>query len=147
MGFKNKFKAQGKEVSRIQNFREERAVKGELPKICFNFKDFDRNQCPPGQTYEEWQDDKLLAYMLTKFGYVCECTVQEAQQKRIMTIYSDFPSNSDFKTPKYILGDVKWAVIKDIKGQKARVAGYIIYNVFYVVFLDKNHLFYKMKDR
>ena len=30
----------------------------------------------------------------------------------------------------------------DIKGQKGRVAGHIIDNIFYVVFLDREHRFY-----
>lgn len=30
----------------------------------------------------------------------------------------------------------------NIKGQKPRVAGHIIDNVFYVVFLDKDHKFF-----
>jgi hypothetical protein len=30
----------------------------------------------------------------------------------------------------------------DIKGQKGRVAGHIIENVFYLVFLDKEHRFF-----
>ena len=37
---------------------------------------------------------------------------------------------------------VQWAVIKGMKGQKGRVAGYVIGNVFYVVFLDQNHRFW-----
>lgn len=56
-------------------------------------------------------------------------------------------SEKRVQVPAYIEGDVNWAVIMDIKGQKARVAGYIIDSVFYILFLDKEHLFYKMKDR
>ena len=147
MAFKNRMKAQTKEVSRAQNRKEERAVEGVQPKISFNFKDFDQNQCPPGQTYESWQEDKQLAYMMQKFGYISQCSVLEAIQKKFIKLYKDFPPRSDFQVPPYIQGDVNWAVIMDIKGQKARVAGYIIDSVFYVVFLDKDHLFYKMKDR
>ncbi len=147
MGFKNRMKANYRETSRLQNNKEERPVKGDLPLMCFSFKDFDQNQCPPGQTYEQWQKDKLLAYMLTKFGYVCQCTVPEALQKGFLKIYDAFPPRSDFRIPQFIEGDVKWAVIMDIKGQKHRVAGHIIDNVFYVVFLDKDHVFYRMKNR
>ena len=63
-----------------------------------------------------------------------------------LTIYRDFPERSDFKIPQYFEGDVNWAVIKDIGGQKARVAGYVHENVFYIVFLDKEHKFFKMKN-
>ncbi len=148
MAFRDgKTRSQTRESVRAKNCRAEREVKSELPKVCFSFKDIDRIQCPPGQTYEEWQKDELLAYMLTKFGYVCDYNIIEAQQAGVMTIYRNFPPNSDFKIPRHISGDVEWAVIKDIKGQKGRVAGYVVENVFHVVFLDKNHRFYKMKER
>ncbi len=44
-------------------------------------------------------------------------------------------------------GDVEWATIQKIVGQKTRVAGYLIKNVFYPVFLDKDHLFYPSTKR
>lgn len=145
MTFKNRIKPQAKLSSRPQNNREERLVKDIQPLLCFSLKDFDFTQCPPGQSFEEWQKEELLAYLMTKIGYICQCSVPEAVQKKFIKIYNDFPPRSDFKSPKFIEGDVKWAVIMDIKGQKARVAGHIIDNVFYIVFLDRDHLFYKMK--
>ncbi len=139
----DKFKARtGDESERKTNTREERKVKEELPKILFSFKDFDNKQIPPGQSYDNWQEEKLLAYMLQKFGYICCLNIVEAQQQKVLKIYGDFPVNSDFDSPQHIVKDVKWAVIMDIKGQKGRVAGHIIDNVFYVVFLDKEHRFY-----
>lgn len=42
---------------------------------------------------------------------------------------------------------LNWAVIMDIKGQKGRVAGHIIDNIFYVVFLDREHRFYITEKR
>ncbi len=148
MGFReNRIKAKNRDSSRLQNSKDERPVVSVQPLMCFSFKDFDRNQCPPGQTYETWQEEELLAYMITKFGYVCQCSVQEAIQRGFVKIYGDFPPRSDFKVPQFIEGEVKWAVVMDIKGQKARVAGYIADNVFYVVFLDRDHVFYKMKNK
>ena len=35
----------------------------------------------------------------------------------------------------------------DVKGQKGRVAGHIIDNIFYVVFLDREHRFYITEKR
>lgn len=147
MAFKNRLKPQGGKLSRPANTKDERKVKEALPLMCFSFKDFDNKQCPPGQTFEDWQKEEMLAYMLEKFGYVCQCTVTEAQQRKYLTIYGEFPENSDFQEPQFINGKVNWAVIKDIKGQKARVAGYVDGHTFYVVFLDKQHLFYKMKKK
>lgn len=132
---------------RRQKIRDERKVKEDLPKIVFSFKDFDIRQIPPGQSFEEWQDEKILAYTLNKFGHICALNIVEAQQQGMIKIYKDFPEKSDFELPRHILGDVNWAVIMDIKGQKGRVAGHIIDNVFYVVFLDKEHKFYKTSKK
>lgn len=144
--FADKFKANNKSLERTQNIRDERKVKEELPLICFNFKDFDRNQIPPGQSFEQWQKEGLLSKLLDKLTYVSQCNITEAQQRGYITIYKDFPEHSDFKVPKHFEGNVNWAVIKDIGGQKVRVAGYVYENVFYVVSLDKDHKFFKMKN-
>ena len=130
--FANKFKSNNKRLERKQNTREERKVNEVLPLICFNFKDFDRNQIPPGQSFEQWQKDGLLSKLLEKLTYISQCNITEAQQNGYITIYRDFPERSDFKIPKYFEGEVNWAVIKDIGGQKARVAGYVYENIFYI---------------
>ena len=142
--FTNKFGA-NKKLERNQNIREERKVEEVLPLICFNFKDFDRNQIPPGQSFEQWQEKGLLSKLLDKLSYISQCNITEAQQKEYITIYKDFPKRSDFKIPNHFEGKVNWAVIKNIGGQKPRIAGYVYENVFYVVFLDMNHKFFKME--
>ncbi len=139
---KDKFKPKSNITKRKENIKEERKVKEDLPKILFSFKDFDYDQNSPGQDYKKWQEDKLLASMLEKFGHICCFNIIEAQKNKVIKIYGKFPEISAFTIPKHINADVKWAVIMDIKGQKERVAGYIIENVFYVVFLDKEHKFY-----
>ena len=115
--------------------------------MVFSFKDFDIKQIPPGQSYDTWQEDKLLAYMLIKFGHICALNIVEAQQEKALKIYGDFPEKTDFKAPQHITDDVNWAVIMDINGQKGRVAGHIIDNIFYVVFLDREHRFYITEKR
>lgn len=111
--FADKFKANNKSLERTQNIRDERKVKEELPLICFNFKDFDRNQIPPGQSFEQWQKEGLLSKLLDKLTYVSQCNITEAQQRGYITIYKNFPERSDFKVPKHFEGNVNWAVIKD----------------------------------
>jgi len=129
-------------IERKAKIREERRVKEELPLMFFSFKDFQFNQqTPPGQTYGEWQKQELLAYMLDKFGYICNVNRIEAEQQKFIKVYGEFPPSSKFQNP-FPESDLVWAVINKIKGQKGRVAGYIERNVFYVVFLDANHLFY-----
>ena len=127
---------------RSRNTRDEKKVKEDLPKIVFSFKDFDIKQIPPGQSYDSWQMDQILAYMLQKFGHICSLNIVEAQLQRVLKIYGNFPSKTDFKLPQHIVDNVNWAVIMDIKGQKGRVAGHLIENIFYVVFLDSEHRFY-----
>lgn len=140
--FNDKFSTRKRAESRKENTRQERAVKDDLLKIAFSFKDFDVQQVPPGQTYEEWQKKGYLAYLLEKLGHISELNMVEAKQRKIITEYGSFPTKSDFKHPRHIADTVNWAVIKNIKGQKGRVVGHIIDNVFYVVFLDINHRFW-----
>lgn len=136
-----------KSLERKHNTREEKKVKEDLPKVVFSFKDFDVKQIPPGQSYSEWQKNELLAYMVEKFGEICKYSIAEAQQQGMIKIYGDFPVSSGFKYPNTVVQekDIKWAVIMKIKGQEPRVAGHIIGNVFYVVFLDAKHVFFPSK--
>ncbi|MCH5214114.1 MAG: hypothetical protein J1E97_02885 [Muribaculaceae bacterium] len=145
--FINKFTNKKKSYSRKENTREERHIEGDSPKVTFSLKDIDKNQIPPGQTYEGWARKGVLSYLLEKLEYISQKTMEEAIREGFIKIYGDFPPRSDFRHPPHIATDVKWAVIMNIKGQKGRVAGHIIDNVFYIVFLDLDHLFYKMKKK
>ena len=133
-----------KSLERKRNTREEKKVKEDLPKMVFSFKDFDIRQIPPGQSHNDWQEKKLLAYMFEKLGEICKYNIIEARQQNLIKVYEVFPATSEFKYPKTVIQDenIIWAVIMNIKGQKPRVAGHIIGNVFYVVFLDAEHLFF-----
>lgn len=140
--FDSKFKSSAPSDLRKENVRSERKVKEDMPKLCLNFKDFDLNQCPPGQTFEEWEAEKRLSVLMRKFVDVCMYNRTEAMQMKLLKVYGDFPDNSDFRKPDYIDGDVEWGTLQRIGGQKPRLAGYIIDNVFYPVFLDREHRFY-----
>lgn len=131
--------------ARKENVRNERRVEEEPLKLVFSFKDFDETQIPPGQSLQEWEKAGLLSTFLEELKHMSEWTVQDAQQNKRLTIYNNWPPMTKFRYPKHIAPDVKWAVIKSVGGQKIRVAGHIINNVFYVVFLDKNHLFWPSK--
>mgnify|MGYP000213687258 CR=1 FL=1 len=146
---KNKnFNALDSSIDRKANNRNERQVVEERPLMLFSFKDFQFNvQIPPGQTYSEWQDTDLLAYMLEKFGYICNVNRIEAeQQQKFIKVYGDFPANSEFSNP-FPDRELVWAVIMKIAGQKGRVAGHIIGHIFYVVFLDSEHKFYPSEKK
>ncbi|NOZ35235.1 MAG: hypothetical protein GXO80_08050 [Chlorobi bacterium] len=145
---KNKyFSSQNSLSKRKINIRDEHLVKEDAPFMLFSFKDFQYNkQIPPGQSYTQWQEKKLLAYMLDKFGYICNKTRVEAEQENYIKVYYDFPANSRFKNP-FPETNLNWAVIMKIKGQKARVVGHIIGTVFYVVFLDAEHVFFPLNKK
>lgn len=141
---KNYLISQNDVSKRKINTRDQLSVKEEDPFMLFSFKDFQYNtQIPPGQYYSEWQEKELLVYMFEKFGYICNKTRVEAEKDKYIKVYYkiDFPLNSAFKNP-FPDAKLNWAVIMNIKGQKSRVVGHIIGNVFYVVFLDAEHKFY-----
>ncbi|SHM74968.1 hypothetical protein [Chitinophaga sp. CF418] len=141
---RSRLKEQEKDgYDRKRNTRQERAVKEDLPRILLSFKDFDPNQIPPGQSFSEWEANKTLSALYEKFRHVCELNIVEAKQQQVIKVYGAFPDKSDFKPPTYLQDDdIQWAVITNIKGQKGRLAGHMIGNVFYVVFLDQEHRFF-----
>ncbi len=77
---------------------------------------------------------------------------------KVLEEYKDFPRNSDFIHPKHIPHQASWARFR--LEQRVRLVGFMIpneyegkevvkygmkysRNIFYVVFLDKDHRFYK----
>ena len=58
--FENKFKSTAASESRTANVRDERKVKDEQPKLSFNFKDFDFNQCPQDRLLKNGKMRKCL---------------------------------------------------------------------------------------
>jgi hypothetical protein len=117
---------------KFEGFRLKPAQK----EMVFSFRDFDQTQ---GQTFAEWQDIRLLDRMLDKLKEYSKKTVSEAQ-KASFTVYDRFPPKSEFKPPQFIPENVKWASLH-IQGKEC-IAGHLMDNTFYVVFLDKNHRFW-----
>jgi len=104
-----------------------------------SFKDMDRTQ---GQTFAEWESEELLSKALeTLRDYCCAPLLDQAGSK--FTIYGSFPPDekTDFTKPKHIPEDAQWARIH-VAGEPC-IIGHVVRNVFYVVFLDKKHKFYK----
>jgi hypothetical protein len=105
--------------------------------IVFSLKDFDINQ---GQKFEEWEEERILSNLLTRLRQIGGFTIEEALGKQMIKVYDNFPVNSDFTHPRFVPEGVKWSTIR-IKG-KERVVGYLEENIFYLVFLDKDHRFW-----
>ena len=96
-----------------------------------------------GQSFEEWEQLGLLASLNIRMKFVGQHSVQEALQKKYLKQYTkvDFPPESEFVAPKHII-NVTWTVMHITNTSKEVVAGYIEDDIFYIVFLDKDHLFW-----
>jgi hypothetical protein len=132
----------------------------------FNFHYFEKQKA--GQNFDEWNHDELIKLM-HKLKYYSESPLHYWKNQRtgagglkVLEIYESFPINSDFTEPKHIPAEVHWARFR--LEQKVRLIGFVIpesfydrkhdktdkrfdTNTFYVVFLDKNHRFYKIENK
>ena len=137
MGKNNKFKEK-EEASYKRELKNIDTKQGKKePLIVFSLKDFDKSQ---GQSSEEWQKENLLSLVFNKLNNISQLTKIEATAQQIIKQYPNFPPDTEFKHPKHILPDVAWCSMR-IQG-KERVIGYFEDNIFYIVFLDKNHEFW-----
>jgi hypothetical protein len=107
--------------------------------IVFSFKDFDHTQ---GQTFIQWEQASLLSEMMNKLKEYSRKTRMEAVKAGLRE-YGIFPENSEFKKPHHITEDAIWASLH-IQGKEC-VIGHLIDNIFYVVFLDREHKFWPSK--
>lgn len=105
-------------------------------KFAISFEYLDRNQ---GQTFEEWKEENLLVNMLNTLRDYCKNTMQENKGKNFK-VYGSFPPKSDFKHPQHVPKNASWASLH-LTGKQC-LAGHVYENIFYVVFLDKDHRFY-----
>lgn len=141
MRMKKKFESRSSSYKReLKNLDSKEAVKE--PLLVLSFKDFDINQ---GQSFEEWEADQLLALAINKLRSVTGLTAGQALQQQIIKNYPKvpFPPDSAFTHPKHVPNDVIWASMH-IQGKEC-VIGYLIDNIFYVVFLDRDHEFWICK--
>ncbi len=109
------------------------------PLIAISFRNFDNNQ---GQSFEDWEEEKLLALALQRLRTLCEHTVAQAVAAGILKIYTKvpFPPASSFKYPKHVPSNIDWSSMH-VQG-KPCIIGYFEDNIFHVVFFDKEHEFW-----
>ncbi len=126
--------------------------------ITISFKYFCVNQTPVGQVFADWKDNMRLD-LLQKFSEYTKYSRQHWKNEfsnglPLLAEYGNFPLNSDFSLPKNIPcpDELIWSRFRLM--QKVRVCGFFVstdiakkyslsVNTFYVVFLDKDHRFYK----
>ncbi|GEM_PF-377071 len=138
-------------------------------KCKFNFAYFDNSQ-EVGQDFSDWSQnelkkllDKLKEYSKEPLVHWSKLEIGKAKYRsHILEIYEKFPTESDFINPTFIPDDISWARFR--LENSVRLIGFIIpekyhdtihpkteerfdKNTFYIVFLDKNHLFYKIKTQ
>jgi len=108
--------------------------------ITFSFSKHIKGE---GQTIEEWAKLGLLEILIIRIKYLGQHTSLTVRQEKLIKEYHkvSFPPESEFKEPKHIIG-VTWAVMHITNNSKEVVAGFIEDDVFYIIFLDKDHEFW-----
>lgn len=89
-----------------------------------------------------------MALALEKLRSLCEYTIAQATNLGLLKIYSknSFPTETAFEHPKHIPQDIDWSSMHI--GNKPCIIGYFEdRNIFYVVFLDKDHEFWITKKK
>ena len=112
--------------------------------FLLSLKHLDREQ---GQTFNEWEESSILAKSLeTLRGYSSRSLIEGVDNDKF-TIYGDFPPNekTEFYHPRHIPPDARWARIH-VNGLICLV-GHVERNVFHLVFLDKDHNFWKSEKK
>jgi len=131
-------------LNRKVGVRHERISATDPKKIVFSLKYFiDTQPKKDKQSYSSWEKDKRLSKLLKSLQSICNLSLMEAIQQKFIKQYASFPPSekTDFKCTAQ-LQDHKWSVINKISGQKARVVGVMVGNIFYIVFFDKEHRFW-----
>jgi len=126
---------------RYERRRGSKPAKGPRKRIIsFSFSKLDRTQ---GQSWDEWEKDGLLADLCKMMVEIGQHEVSQvlAQQKIKQYTKVGYPPNSKFKEPNHV-SPTYWAVIHLKPNSKEVVAGFLEEDVFYIVFLDKEHEFW-----
>lgn len=133
-----------------------------LTRRCkFNFGYFEKQ--PASQSFGEWAPqeqvglfEKLRDFSKEPLDYWMNQSV--GKSGRVLSIYGSFPTRSELVHPKHVPHQVRWGRFR--LDWSARLCGFVVpkefdgivhsatglrfdVNTFYVVFLDKDHRFYK----
>ncbi len=160
---KHKNSLKEKFISEFPNLTIESESKKLAKCMSFSFKYFDTSQVRDGvgQDFKDWTKENLVKFC-NKLKEYCKKSIGEwmttpigsgVKRRHVLESYKGFPSKSDFKHPKHVPLDVVWARFR-LEGDM-RLIGFLILevqakkynlnpNVFYIVFLDEHHQFYKI---
>lgn len=106
------------------------------------FRDIDGD----GQSLNTWRKNNLIDRLLISLHFVTTNSFTHLSTTKVLENYTEFPESSKtkFTCPPDLSKNLDWGVIRSVGGAE-RIAGFIKNNIFYVVFLDKNHHFYLPK--
>lgn len=99
-----------------------------------------------GQTLKEWENLGHLSEMNQMMRHLGKYTCEEALQEGCIKQYGTWPKDSKFTEPKHLPG-VNWGSMHITKKSKEVVAGFFEDNIFNIIFLDKEHLFYPVAKK
>jgi hypothetical protein len=137
-----------------------------LTRRCkFNFGYFEKQ--PFSQSFDEWNQKeleelfgKLRDFSKEPLKYWMGQSV--GKSGKVLSIYGAFPAKSDLVHPKHVPHQVEWGrfrldwsgrlcgfvVPRELHGVEHQVTGHRFdANTFYIVFLDRDHCFYKGKEQ
>jgi len=132
-----------KSPSLISTYLNKKSTKEDLKKDSYlniSFRHLDTEQ---GSSLDDWSETGHLLRAVKILKDLCCASFREHIGKAI-DVYGSFPvEKSDFFHPKQVPEDAEWGRVH-IDGTHI-LAGHFVENTFYVVFLDNNHSFYKVK--
>ncbi|WP_439256819.1 hypothetical protein [Lonepinella sp. BR2271] len=114
--------------------------------ISLSFRYFQNISNQLVQSLADWHGDDILLDLLNSLVYVTQKNVTQLQAgDKKLSLYKGFPNKTvnDFPLPSSLSEKENWGTLRNIGGQKARVAGFLRDNIFYIVYLDKEHKFFK----
>ena len=109
--------------------------------VIFSFKEIDSSQHLK-ETFECWAKENLLLKLLNRIKDISQMTMNEATNNQVIKNYGSFPpsSKTEYMPPKSLSEELQWASLH-IQGKEV-IAGRIVENTFYIVFLDREHKFW-----
>lgn len=122
--------------------RRAKGSKGRV--ISFSWVKLDVRQ---GQTIEDWEENGLLSQLCIMMRQIGQFEAPQVLSDQMIKQYTQvgFPPNSEFEEPKHV-SPSSWAVFHIKPSSKEVVVGYLELDVFYIVFLDKEHKFWPSQD-
>lgn len=133
----------------IKQINEKNVFIGRLSDLLlFSFKYYQHYD--GGQSFEEWESAKILADLNNKIHDFSGKTKNELLNDRTLELYDSYPKGSKFTKPKALAEtNITWARLRLTGGR--RLAGFFVNDalldkadkkdIFYIVFLDRNHEF------